>query len=432
MIFRSNDVPKPKNGSIYRVLAICRISTEHQDEMSLEDQLSLYESGLQQNLEGQFEIESISSRGSGEDIQRSSFTELFDHVDSGDFDIVIAEDLRRIARRVHAMLVCEAAEDSDTRVVAINDFVDTLDENWRQSAFFATARHESYNADTSRRIKRSLRNRFTQGGIVQTLLAGYVKPHPKATDDECYKDPDAEPVYDEWFDRLERGQTFAEIADWLNSIGFPTGPAAKHETWTGTLVGDTTYNPLLMGVRIRNRKMSKRVNKTGKRKSVDAPKEDLLTREVPHLAFIEPERYMRVVEMVRKRNVKYRSTKDGRPDERKSRARLDTRWPGCHLRCGICGRKFVFNGHGRKDRLACSGAADYRCWNAVTIDGLSLATKAAERELPNRNQHWTGAEIKACCRLAVLLDIPTAEAAEHIVPVAVTEPNLSTDLEPIW
>ena len=37
-----------------------------------------------------------------------------------------------------------------------------------------------------------------------------------------------------------------------------------------------------------------------------------------------------------------------------------------------------------------------------------------------RDTDFTGAEIKSCCRLATLLDIPLLEAAQHIVPVAVT------------
>src|SRR4029077_15120987 len=37
-----------------------------------------------------------------------------------------------------------------------------------------------------------------------------------------------------------------------------------------------------------------------------------------------------------------------------------------------------------------------------------------------RDPEWTGAEIKACCRLAALLDLPLIEAAQNIVPVAVT------------
>lgn len=33
---------------------------------------------------------------------------------------------------------------------------------------------------------------------------------------------------------------------------------------------------------------------------------------------------------------------------------------------------------------------------------------------------WTGAEIKACCRLAALLDLPLLQAAQNVVPLAVT------------
>ena len=33
---------------------------------------------------------------------------------------------------------------------------------------------------------------------------------------------------------------------------------------------------------------------------------------------------------------------------------------------------------------------------------------------------WTGAEIKSCCRLAALLDLPLCQAAQNVVPVAVT------------
>jgi SpoVK/Ycf46/Vps4 family AAA+-type ATPase len=33
---------------------------------------------------------------------------------------------------------------------------------------------------------------------------------------------------------------------------------------------------------------------------------------------------------------------------------------------------------------------------------------------------WTGAEIKACCRLSALLDVPLSQAAQNVVPVAVT------------
>jgi hypothetical protein len=33
---------------------------------------------------------------------------------------------------------------------------------------------------------------------------------------------------------------------------------------------------------------------------------------------------------------------------------------------------------------------------------------------------WTGAEIRSCCRLSALLDLPLGEAARYVVPVSVT------------
>ena len=43
----------------------------------------------------------------------------------------------------------------------------------------------------------------------------------------------------------------------------------------------------------------------------------------------------------------------------------------------------------------------------------------AKQARPDDN-NWTGAEIKSCCRLASLLDVPLAQAAQNVVPVAVT------------
>ena len=43
----------------------------------------------------------------------------------------------------------------------------------------------------------------------------------------------------------------------------------------------------------------------------------------------------------------------------------------------------------------------------------------ATQKLPADDQ-WTGAEIKSCCRLSALLDVPLLHAAQNVVPVAIT------------
>jgi hypothetical protein len=53
---------------------------------------------------------------------------------------------------------------------------------------------------------------------------------------------------------------------------------------------------------------------------------------------------------------------------------------------------------------------------AIYMRHYGLDAKQARPDDAN----WTGAEIKSCCRLASLLDVPLAQAAQNVVPVAVT------------
>ena len=50
---------------------------------------------------------------------------------------------------------------------------------------------------------------------------------------------------------------------------------------------------------------------------------------------------------------------------------------------------------------------------------LDLFEIDRDQKLPP-DDSWTGAEIRACCRLAALLDVPLVQAAQNVVPVAAT------------
>jgi len=50
---------------------------------------------------------------------------------------------------------------------------------------------------------------------------------------------------------------------------------------------------------------------------------------------------------------------------------------------------------------------------------LDLFEIDRNQKLPN-DDNWSGAEIRACCRLAALLDVPLIQAAQNVVPVAAT------------
>jgi DNA invertase Pin-like site-specific DNA recombinase len=360
-----------------QVLGIARISTVHQDALSLDDQEALYRHWLDEHTDLPYQLTMIASQGSGELLDRKELRQAEELVESGRLDLVLAEDLGRISRRIYAASFCELCEDFNTRLVAINDHVDTAKEDWRLHSFFATFRHESYNRDTAKRIRRTSRNRFMQGGMVQTVIFCYRKPPGMKSDEQLEKIQEMAPVVDGMVERLEKDWSYSEVADWLNVNHVPLGKWCRSKKWTGAIVRRIIFNPILKGVREHNRKVSKRVNETGRRKSVNAPPEELLERQCPHLAFIEPTRYDRLIAKLREKNAHYAVGRRRRVDPRLGRPKKRTIWPGQHVTCGICGRPFVYGGHGRTKYLMCSGARSYQCWNGATFDAVAAATKMA-------------------------------------------------------
>jgi DNA invertase Pin-like site-specific DNA recombinase len=366
------------------VLGIARISTIHQNALSLEDQEQLYRKWLNQNTDLPYDLTMISGRGSGEDLGRRGYLEALDAIETCAYDLVVAEDLGRITRRVHSQIFCELCEDAGTRLIAINDSIDTGKDNWRLNAGFASMRHEMYNADTGKRIRRSLRNRFENGGVLGVQVFGIIKPLGADKDSELSKDPEAQPIYDEMFRQLENGASYSEVADWLNDTKVELPPYARSKKWRCSLVTQLMHNPILKGLRVRNRKISKRINKTGRHKSVTAPPEELLERHCPHLAFIEPARYDLLIKKLDEKNAKYRRKGTGGIDTRKNVSKKRTIWPGQHIDCGVCGRLLVYGAHGQKNSLACSGALKYQCWNGTSINSEKAGKKiiiAIEKEL---------------------------------------------------
>jgi site-specific DNA recombinase len=229
---RLNPPLRPR-GHTLEVLGIARISTLNQDERSLGDQEALYRRWLKKNYDGPFNLQMIASQGSGERLDREESSEAIKAVESRTKDLVLTEDLGRVYRRVHAYLFCELCMDHGTRLIALNDNVDTAQGTWSMAAIFGAMKHEASNKDTSERIKRTLRNRFLNGGVFIIPLFCHIKPPNAKGDADVQINPATVPILDEWFRRLENGATYCEVADYLIEMGFllaripatPNGPA---------------------------------------------------------------------------------------------------------------------------------------------------------------------------------------------------------------
>ncbi|MEX2171779.1 MAG: recombinase family protein [Pirellulales bacterium] len=118
----------PKDGRCIRILMICRVSSPgngQQDIRSLDDQEQMHRRWVAENIGESVEIVVIVGHGSGERLDRKELAQAGEALESGLYDLVLAEDLGRILRRARALDFCELAEDHETRVIALNDNVDT-------------------------------------------------------------------------------------------------------------------------------------------------------------------------------------------------------------------------------------------------------------------------------------------------------------------
>ncbi len=366
---------KPKNGKRFKVLGICRVSTDKQDERSLVDQEEL----LHQYLRGVFDtdtydMEVVSTVGRGEDLTRGELARSMAMVKSDQCDLIIMEDLGRLMRRLQVLNFLELCDDYNTRMIAINDKLDTAEGNSSIVALISAYRHEAANRDTSMRIKRSLHHRFqTEGLVVALPRFGYIRPRQGARDHEILKDPSAEPIIREVFDRLNGGASYSEIADYLNTKSEACKRVKKG--WTSHSVSKFIHNPILKGYRFYGKKHSKRFNQTGKYRSVRSKPESVKFRLCPNLAFIEPATYDQIIAELDKHNKTYRGERRFGPDPKTGRARRRTRWPGQHMYCSACGRLVTYAGPYASNEMRCYGSQDYLCWNSWVVYGDTARQK---------------------------------------------------------
>ncbi|MEX2170794.1 MAG: recombinase family protein [Pirellulales bacterium] len=371
----------PKDGRQIRILLICRVSSPgngKQDIRSLDDQEQMLRRWVAEHIGTNVEIVVIAGQGSGERLDREELHQAEAAVESGKFDLVLTEDLGRILRRARAIDFCEIAEDCGTRVIAINDNVDTLQKRWRANASFASMRHEMSNEDTSDRIRRTQDNRFANGGLLRPPIYGYIKPPGAKHEDDLQRDPAAVLIYQHCFDLLESGASFSEVADYLNENEVPTGPSARSKRWTCKMVARVFRNPILKGIRRRHERISRRKNSTGRYMSQKAPPEALVERFVPHLVMIEPARWDRVNRLLAERNARHRRGRKSGVDPRAAVPRKRTQWPGQHLQCGVCGNIYVYQGTKPMADMMCSGATRYECWNTAAVNGPLAARLISE------------------------------------------------------
>jgi site-specific DNA recombinase len=369
----------PRNGHTWGIGFVARISgCANQKEVSLEDQVDHGKEVAAEYCQGPAEYRVVATKGKGERLDRPELDEIEALLRTGELDLLVAEDIGRIIRGADAVRLCGIAVDHGTRVIAPNDCIDTMDENWEEDVLDACKEHVGHNRHTSKRIKKKLMNRFMKfGGAAAFEIFGYIKPPGAKTFDDWQKDPAATEIYQEWKRRLRETLNCSAVADWLNQRGVPTGKHARRKTWDGATVRRVTANPLLKGMPRRGLMHSIKHHETGRRISVKNPSGPKYY-ECPKLAFWTPDEFDELNALLAARNGPCKRKPVNGTDPRSHVPRKRTRFPGQYACCTYCGHECVWGGNGVTENLMCSGAREWHCWNSVGFNGLLAAREITE------------------------------------------------------
>jgi DNA invertase Pin-like site-specific DNA recombinase len=367
----------PRNGRTLVVGIVARISgCADQKEVSLDDQVDhAKETVADLPYEGPVEYQIIQTKGKGERLDRPELAEVEAMLRSGKLDFLILDDIGRLVRGAEASWLCGIAVDHGTRVIAINDCIDTNDDSWDQDVLAACSENVGHNALTSKRIKQKLMNRFKKGiGATSREIAGYVKPPGAKTFSDWMKVDEATPIIQEGLKKLRDTLNCSLVGDWFNAQNFATGKYSRAKVWDGTSVRRFYKNTLLIGLVGRGFRHTVKHNETGRRISVKNPNGPTII-EVPHLAHVERSEFEELNRLLDAQNKRLGRKPVKGNDPLQGRPRKRTRFPGQQLVCGICGRTLVYGGHGLADHLVCQGSRDYKCWNTVGVNGPLAAQK---------------------------------------------------------
>ncbi|NLX59273.1 MAG: recombinase family protein [Phycisphaerae bacterium] len=361
--------------SYSRIYVYARHSRDDtQNPRSSDDQIAkvrvwLAEHGYPEPV-GEFKDEGIS----GEMVSRSGIDQLKDAIRTGQCDMVVVEDVSRLYRNTAALLsLVNLAAASKVRIVAINDALDTsaARNDYLLKLVFSGYHHERHNSDLSERINRGKRSGWEAGYAMGRVIPGYTR-RPANEGSQRRAGPFVDEKEEKWgptiveaFERARRGSSKKSIAAFLTEAGFPRFANARSKVHNENSITSLITNTIYMGIERYRRVHPEADLRTGKRRTVATPADEIWTREMPHLAFVSATLWEAANKTMASRAPQPKGTDNimhGIPYT--ARCLLSG-----HLRCSICGSKMVGQGLGRRygDTVQrgyrCSSAIDGKCWN---------------------------------------------------------------------
>jgi len=367
-------------GRRLRILIYARYSTEDQNPSSIEDQIAYCKEFLKGNGINITDAEIIvlsDAEMSGELVSRPGIDRARELIAKRWPDVYISEDCGRLFRHETA---CgehlETAVDLGIRYIAINDDVDTAEEDWDDRLHEAMRHHARANKYTSKRIKRAFEGLWRTGAAIGLLRPGYKRrPSEPATERTPEEGPFFDELDDKWmpviyeaYERIARKEPAWLVGQWLTEQGLPKCTNATSNVWTDKNVIALIRRTVYRGVETYRSTIAKKEYKSGKHKQERNTPDQVLTRDMPHLRIVPDWLWYAANQAIDERML-------GEPgptglDHPLARISRDSRGPLSGLFvCGVCGGKMYKEGQVQaayRSCYRCSMAPNGSCWNKAT------------------------------------------------------------------
>ena len=363
--------PKHPDGKL-RAIVIGRISTEHQQEESIDASFRYVREHLARIYDGPSEIEYLGERASGMLADRATIRQAEELISSGRIDLVIAEDLSRIYRNPRLQYdFVQNAVDKGCRVICVGDNLDTASDHWEVMFGAAAFRHGTYLPDVRRRVRRTATHAFHNGGMVLRCRYGYRRLSKEEAASGHFgpkglrlaKVSECTEMIRQMCGWVHAGMSYVRIAERMNETETPPGPYCKQQRWTTAAVVNLLRDPILSGTRRFRVVIHEPIFATGKhrRRKGDQPETEVYP-ELAHLGLAEQQELWRVMN---ERAALWRLPAD-KASKRLNVSRCKSLWPGQAANCGICGGRMYEMGGFLKCQNALPGAAK-PCWSHVQV-----------------------------------------------------------------
>ena len=342
-----------------RAAIYTRYSSDNQRDASIEDQLEVCSRYAE--LKGWTVVRKFEDRAiSGASTARPGFQAMLSEAENGEFEIVLAESIDRLGRRVAD--VAALYDDLSFRRIALHT-VATGEINALLAGVLGSV-GQQYLIDLKEKTKRGLLGRVLAGKSGGGIAYGY-RLVANATG-EREVDPVEAKVVKRIFEEFAHGRSPREIAKRLNkeAVPGPGGRAWRDTTVRGQSDRGTGFlnNELYIGRLVWNRCSYVKDPRTGRRLARPNPPNQWEVYELPELRIIEHDLWNAV--KARQELLRKQMSGKAKHGELNATHRRKYLFSGL-LKCGVCDSGYTIVG---KDRYGCaSHRSKGTCINGSTI-----------------------------------------------------------------